>query len=288
MFHGRNGVNDAYKAVGVRYAEEGIVAMAVNYFTQSNSPTNVESVQTIEAALALLSKEPSVDSSQVVMSGYCKGGGLTYLGLANVSEFAAGVVYHGGLFVQEKSDGFPESPADAALRYLLTGGDALTRRPAPDLGFAVVNNYGLSETAVVATSGVVAPDGEGLPSIGRPIAGVVAEVVDEDLQPVEPGADGELVIAGVAVARGYLHRPELTAERFTEDEQGRRYRTGDRVAWRSSGGGSVGRVERKLTSPGMIKGHEIAASRDNPEFLVRSDKSGKVAAHKPSALRRVK
>jgi hypothetical protein len=38
----------------------------------------------------------------------------------------------------------------------------------------------------------------------------------------------------------------------------------------------------------MIKGHEIAASRDNPEFLVRSDKSGKVAAHKPSALRRVK
>ena len=65
-------------------------------------------------------------------------------------------------------------------------------------------------------------------------------------------------------------------------------KTGDRVAWRSSGGGSVGRVERKLTSPGMIKGHEIAASRDNPEFLVRSDKSGKVAAHKPSALRRVK
>ena len=61
---------------------------------------------------------------------------------------------------------------------------------------------------------------------------------------------------------------------------------GDRVAWRSSGGGSVGRVERKLTSPGKIKGHEIAASEDNPEFLVRSEKSGKIAAHKPSALRR--
>ena len=64
-------------------------------------------------------------------------------------------------------------------------------------------------------------------------------------------------------------------------------KTGDRVAWRSSGGGSVGRVERKLTSPGKIKGHEVAASEDNPEFLVRSEKSGKVAAHKPSALRRV-
>jgi Hypervirulence associated proteins TUDOR domain len=63
---------------------------------------------------------------------------------------------------------------------------------------------------------------------------------------------------------------------------------GDRVAWQSSGGGSIGRVERKLTSPGKIKGHEVAASESNPEFLVRSDKSGKVAAHKPSALRRGK
>jgi hypothetical protein len=68
----------------------------------------------------------------------------------------------------------------------------------------------------------------------------------------------------------------------------RALKIGDRVAWRSSGGGSVGRVERKLTSPGKIKGHEVAASQDNPEFLVRSDKSGKVTAHKPSALRRVK
>jgi hypothetical protein len=62
-------------------------------------------------------------------------------------------------------------------------------------------------------------------------------------------------------------------------------KTGDRVAWESSGGGSVGRVERKLTSPGQIKGHEVAASEDNPEFFVRSETSGKVAAHKPAALR---
>jgi Hypervirulence associated proteins TUDOR domain len=65
-------------------------------------------------------------------------------------------------------------------------------------------------------------------------------------------------------------------------------KAGDKVAWRSSGGGSVGRVERKLTSPGKIKGHEIAASDGNPEFLVRSEKSGKLAAHKPAALRRIK
>ena len=65
-------------------------------------------------------------------------------------------------------------------------------------------------------------------------------------------------------------------------------KTRDRVAWQSSGGGSVGCVERKLTSSAKIKGHEVAASEDNPEYLVRSEKSGKIAAHKPSALRRVK
>ena len=61
---------------------------------------------------------------------------------------------------------------------------------------------------------------------------------------------------------------------------------GDRVAWRSSGGKSVGRVERELTSPGRIKSHQVAASKANPEFLVRSEHSGKIAAHKPAALRR--
>jgi len=64
-------------------------------------------------------------------------------------------------------------------------------------------------------------------------------------------------------------------------------KTRDRVAWQSSGGGSVGRVERKLTSPGKIEGHEVAAFEDNPEYLVRSEKSGKIAAHKPGSLRRV-
>jgi dienelactone hydrolase len=71
MFHGRNGVNDAYRDVGVRYAEEGIVGMAVNYFTQSDSPTNVESLQTAEAALQVLRQDPSVDPERIVMSGYC-------------------------------------------------------------------------------------------------------------------------------------------------------------------------------------------------------------------------
>ena len=63
---------------------------------------------------------------------------------------------------------------------------------------------------------------------------------------------------------------------------------GDPVAWQSSGGGSIGRVDRELTSHSKIKGHEMAASEDNPEFLAPLETSGKIAAHKPSALRRVK
>jgi hypothetical protein len=86
----------------------------------------------------------------------------------------------------------------------------------------------------------------------------------------------------------FLASGELSREPIPEDAMAKELKTGDKVAWASSGGKSVGDVERKLTSPSKIKGHEIAASENNPEFLVRSDRSGKVAAHKPSALRRVK
>jgi amino acid adenylation domain-containing protein len=153
-------------------------------------------------------------------------------------------------------------PKDCSLRFLLTGGDALTRRPAPGLGFTVVNNYGLSETTVVATSGVVASDEEGAPSIGRPIAGVVAEVLDENLQPVEPGVAGELIIGGVAVGRGYLNRPDLTAERFLYGDGGRRYRTGDRVRLRPDGAFEfLGRLDDQLSIRGVrVEPGEVSAA----------------------------
>jgi hypothetical protein len=60
---------------------------------------------------------------------------------------------------------------------------------------------------------------------------------------------------------------------------------GDKVEWDSSGGHSTGKVVKKLTSPMAIKGHEVAASKDNPEYLVETPK-GKRAAHKPGALTR--
>jgi amino acid adenylation domain-containing protein len=154
-------------------------------------------------------------------------------------------------------------PAEANLRYMLTGGDALTRRPPPGLGFHLINNYGLSETAVVATSAEVDPDGRGVPSIGRPITGVVAEVVDDDLRPVGPGEAGELVIGGVAVARGYLNRVELTTERFLDDgEGGRRYRTGDRVRLLPDGELEfLGRLDDQLSIRGFrVEPGEVSAA----------------------------
>ena len=58
---------------------------------------------------------------------------------------------------------------------------------------------------------------------------------------------------------------------------------GDKVGWDSSGGHSTGKVVRKLTSPMKIKGHRVAASKDNPEYLVETAE-GKQAAHKPGSL----
>lgn len=61
---------------------------------------------------------------------------------------------------------------------------------------------------------------------------------------------------------------------------------GDKVSWDTPQGGTQGEVVKTLTSPTDIKGHHVAASEDNPEVLVKSDKSGKEAAHKPDALKK--
>jgi hypothetical protein len=63
-------------------------------------------------------------------------------------------------------------------------------------------------------------------------------------------------------------------------------KAGDKVGWDSSGGHSVGKVVRKQTTPTQIKGHKVAASKENPQYIVKSDKSGKLAAHKPSELKK--
>ncbi len=69
---------------------------------------------------------------------------------------------------------------------------------------------------------------------------------------------------------------------------GDEFEKGDKVEWSTPQGKTEGTVKKKLTSPTSIKDHKVAASKDNPEYLVESDKSGKEAAHKPKALKKKK
>ncbi|HEX8773698.1 MAG TPA: amino acid adenylation domain-containing protein, partial [Pyrinomonadaceae bacterium] len=133
-------------------------------------------------------------------------------------------------------------PGEIALRTLLTGGDRLHHYPSPQPGFDLVNHYGPTENTVVTSSAVIPPliEAEGAPPIGRPIANTQVYVLDQALQPVPIGVKGELYVGGAGVGRGYLNRPELTAERFIPDpfstETGARlYRTGDVVRWLATG-----------------------------------------------------
>ena len=123
----------------------------------------------------------------------------------------------------------------AGLLRVMCSGEALpgglVRRFKQQLpGIGLYNLYGPTEAAVDVTAWncarPVVPDNT---PIGKPIANTRMYLLDARLQPVPLGVVGELFIAGVQVARGYLHRPELTAERFLKDpfNPGRMYRTGD-------------------------------------------------------------
>ncbi|MFI6320155.1 amino acid adenylation domain-containing protein [Nonomuraea sp. NPDC050556] len=124
---------------------------------------------------------------------------------------------------------------------LVVGGDAaapeLVARWAP--GRRMVNAYGPTEATVCVTaSEPLPPDATEIP-IGRPIVGTRVCVLDEQLNPVSPGVVGELYLAGVGLARGYLGRPALTAQRFVASPFGppgtRLYRTGDLARWNAWG-----------------------------------------------------
>ena len=124
-----------------------------------------------------------------------------------------------------------------SLRTLLIGGDRL-RQFDHDPGFAVVNNYGPTETTVVASSGVLRVGGP--LHIGGPVDNARLYVLDAQQRPVPLGVPGELYIGGAGVARGYLNRAALTAERFLDDPftavpAARMYRSGDLVRWLEDG-----------------------------------------------------
>ncbi|HEU4731249.1 MAG TPA: amino acid adenylation domain-containing protein [Kofleriaceae bacterium] len=131
--------------------------------------------------------------------------------------------------------------AFATLRHVVVGGEALSPRwcaaaLAAGLDGELVNGYGPTESTTFAVTQVVravSPGARSIP-IGAPIGNTRAHVLDGDLRRVPVGAVGELYLAGDGLARGYVARPALTADRFVPDPYspvpgGRMYRTGDRA-----------------------------------------------------------
>jgi amino acid adenylation domain-containing protein len=130
----------------------------------------------------------------------------------------------------------------------------------------VMNLYGPSEDTTYSTGALVPQNPDRSPAIGRPLRGTRAWVVDHRGAQVPPGVAGELWLAGAGLARGYLGRPELTAERFTPDPfsgSGERvYRTGDLVRHRQDGElDFLGRIDHQVKVRGFrIELGEIEAA----------------------------
>lgn len=136
-------------------------------------------------------------------------------------------------------------PPSFSLRFIIFGGEALEPKLLKpwisrygDESPALINMYGITETTVHVTykrlfekdlsAGDVSP-------IGRPISDLQIHLLDEDGKPVPNGVAGEMYISGAGVARGYLNRRDLTAERFIQQGTTRMYRSGDRAVRLSNG-----------------------------------------------------
>ena len=180
------------------------------------------------------------------------------------------------------------------LRQLLAGGDVLSpehvikaRRALP--GCRIVNGYGPTENTTFTCCYTVVDEQELNPSvpIGRPIANTRVYVLDAHLKPVPVGVVGELYAGGDGVACGYLHRPQLTTERFIPDSfsgkpGARLYRTGDLARWRAEGNLEfVGRFDQQIKIRGFrVEGGEIESvlgthpGVSNCAVVVQQDRAG--------------
>jgi acyl-coenzyme A synthetase/AMP-(fatty) acid ligase len=154
------------------------------------------------------------------------------------------------------------------LRSVVSAGEACTRETAARWSRTrkFINGYGPTE-ATVCTSLAVSPDVSVAPVIGRPLQNLQVYIIDRYLNPQPIGVPGELCVAGVGVARGYLGRPELTAERFPATPfpgsgSERMYRTGDLVRYHPDGNIEyLGRIDQQVKLRGFrIELGEIEAA----------------------------
>ena len=151
-------------------------------------------------------------------------------------------------------------PATTPLHTLHTAGDKLNHYPPPGLPFTLYNHYGPTESTVYATYCLVPPRPEATdaPPIGRPFTNIHAYILDKYGNPVPVGVPGELYLGGAGVARGYHHRPQLTADRFVAPPPAllaatdRLYKTGDLVRYLPDGQiAFLGRLDHQVKLRGF-------------------------------------
>ncbi|MGW5496076.1 non-ribosomal peptide synthase/polyketide synthase [Streptomyces olivaceoviridis] len=184
---------------------------------------------TLSRGAALVVPRPGGHRDPVYLSGLMHDESVTvlHLGASRLAAFLAEAELPASVRAIESGDEI--MPAELIRRF-----HQVSRHPDPVL----TNAYGPTEAAVDVTRWPT-PKDPGTVLIGGPVLNTQAYVLDRTLRPVPPGVTGELYLGGVQLARGYLDRPALTAERFVANPYGtpgsRIYRTGDLVRWTRGG-----------------------------------------------------
>jgi amino acid adenylation domain-containing protein len=143
------------------------------------------------------------------------------------------------------------------LQILITAGEVCPKELVKrwEKGRSFFNGYGPTESTVCGSLALCQPNGK-KPLIGKPLSNLRIYILDAHNQPLPPGIPGELCIAGVGLARGYLHLPELTAQKFIEVELfgkvERIYKTGDLAIWKDDGNLEyLGRIDEQVKLRGF-------------------------------------